>query len=252
MKILNRVKNAFDTVKADEKLKKKTISFLQNERAKRESIPKFRYAYRYAAALTAVFVVLFGIGGYSVLNTAVSYISIDVNPSVELALNRFDNVVEAAAYNDDGDTMLKNIDLKGKSYTDAIDTLLSNQEFTSYMQENGEIDFTVVSDEEDRIIEGIQKCRGYGQYNGICHGADSEIVSQAHNHGLSLGKYRAYLELSEYDSSVTAEDCRDMTMRQIRNLIKEHTNENHSDSGAHHGQGQQSGHHGKNNTESKD
>lgn len=226
---MNKIKNAFDTVKADEKLKKNTILFLQNERAKREKRPKFRYAYRYAAVLTAVFAVSLGAGSHYILNTSVSYISIDVNPSVELSLNRFDNVVEAAAYNDDGEAILKNVDLNGKSYTDAIDILLSNQEFTSYIQNDGEIDFTVVSDNENRIINGIQGCKGYRQYNTICHGADDEIVSQAHKHGLSVGKYRAYLELSEYNSSFTADDCKNMTMRQICNLIEEHKNEHHSD-----------------------
>lgn len=228
MKALNRIKNAFDTVRADEKLKKNTISFLQNERAKRESRSKFKYAYRYALALTVVFAALFGIGSYSVLNTSVSYISIDVNPSVELALNRFDNVVKTTAYNDDGEAILKNVNLNGKSYVDAIETLLSNQEFASYIRENSEIDFTVVSDNEDRIINGIQDCKGYGEYNGACHGADHEIITQAHNHGLSFGKYRAYLELFKYDSSVTADDCKNMTMSQIHDMISEHTNEHHS------------------------
>lgn len=244
---MNKIKNAFAEVKADEKLKKNTISFLQSERAKRESRPKFKYAYRYAAVLTAVFAVLFGIGSYSVLNTSVSYISIDVNPSVELALNRFDNVVEAAAYNDDGAAILKNVNLKGKSYTDAINTLLSNQEFVSYMQDNSEIDFTVISDDEDRIIRGIQDCSGYGQYSGRCHGADEKIVEQAHCHGLSFGKYSAYLELSEYDNSVTADDCKDMTMRQIHDLIAEHTHENHLNNNDNHAQDQQHGHHRKHN-----
>ncbi len=244
---MNKIKNAFAKVKADEKLKKNTISFLQSERAKREIRPKFKYAYRYVAVLTAVFAVLFGIGSYSVLNTSVSYISIDVNPSVELALNRFDNVVKATAYNDDGAAILNNVNLKGKSYTDAIDTLLSNHDFISYMQDNSEIDFTVISDDEDRIIRGIQGCGGYGQYNGRCHGADEKIVEQAHCHGLSFGKYSAYLELSEYDNSVTADDCKDMTMRQIHDLIAEHTHENHSNNNDNHAQDQQHGHHIKHN-----
>lgn len=117
------------------------------------------------------------------------------------------------------------------------------------MQENGEIDFTVVSDNEDRIISGIQGCKGYGQYNGSCNGADHETAAQARSHGLSVGKYKAYLELSEYDSSVTADDCKNMTMRQIRDMIAEHTDENHSGNGSNHANGQQHGQHRKNHNE---
>lgn len=41
---------------------------------------------------------------------------------------------------------------------------------------------------------------------------DKEIVSEAHDHGCSLGKYYAYLQLSQYDDSVTVDDCRNMSM----------------------------------------
>lgn len=38
-------------------------------------------------------------------------------------------------------------------------------------------------------------------------------------HEMSFGKYRAYLELSEYDQNVTVEDCHGMTMGEIQNRI---------------------------------
>ena len=36
---------------------------------------------------------------------------------------------------------------------------------------------------------------------------------------LSLGKYRAYLELKALDPAVTPDDIRDLSMREIRDLI---------------------------------
>ena len=193
-------------------------------------------------------IVVIGIRGYSILNTAVSYISIDLNPSIELALNRFDNVIEASAYNDDGAAILESNILKGKSYIDAVDTLLSSDEFNSYINEESELNFTIVSDNKEKIIEGLQNCHGYGQYNSSCHEANSDIVSDAHSHGLSFGKYRAYLELSEYDSSITTDDCKDMTMRQIYDRISEYSVDDTSDgAGAHngHGHGQHKRRHGR-------
>lgn len=242
---MNKIKKAFDTIRAEDSLKQSTADFLRNERLKRKK--SFKYVYRYAAACAAVLAVVFGIGGYGVLNTAVSYISIDVNPSVELALNRFDNVVEASAYNDDGAEALNGLDLKGKLYTEAIDILLSDSEFISALGENSRLNFTVVSDRQDEIIDGIQGCKGYGQYNGYCHGADGDLVSQAHCHGLSVGKYRAYTELSQYDETITAEDCRDMTMRQIYDMIREYSGEEYTEA-EHHGYGKnrhhlEGGHH---------
>lgn len=213
---MNKIKEAFNTVKADDKLKNSTIAFIASAKQPKQN---HRVYTRYAAAFAVVLALVFGIGRYSVINSAVSYISIDVNPSIELALNRFDTVVEASAYNDSGSEVLASLDLKGKSYTDAIDTLLTNQEFTSYIQDDAQIDFTVVSDNEERIIEGIQGCESYGQYNSSCHKTDKATAQSARVSGLSLGKYNAYMELSEHDSSVTIEDCKNMSIHQIRDMI---------------------------------
>lgn len=231
---MNKIKKAFDTISAEDSFKQSTVDFLRDKRMRRKK--SFKYVYRYAAVCAVVIAVAFGIGSYGVFNTAVSYISIDVNPSVELALNRFDNVVEASAYNDDGAEALKGLDLKGKPYTEAIDSLFKNSEFISCLEENNRLDFTVVSDRQDEIIDGIRGCKGYGQYNGYCHSADSDLASQAHGHGLSVGKYRAYTELSKYDETITAEDCRNMTMRQIYDIIREYSGEEYTES-EHHGYG---------------
>lgn len=231
---MNEIKKAFDAISAEDSLKKSAMDFLNNERIKRNK--KLKYVYRYAAVCAVMFVVVFGLGSYSVFNTAVSYISIDVNPSIELALNRFDNVVEAAAYNDDAAAVLEGLDLKGKPYTEVIDSLLKKQEFIPYLEKNNRLDFTVVSDRQAELINGIQGCQGYEGYNGCCHSADNTLVSQAHEHGLSVGKYRAYTELSKYDETVTAEDCKNMTMRQIYDMIGEHS-EKEGAAGTHHGYG---------------
>ncbi len=239
---MNKIQKAFNTISAEDSLKQSTLAFLRRERKKRAK--SFRHIYRYAAACAVMLAVVFGMGSYRILNTAVSYISIDINPSVELGLNRFNNVVEAAAYNDDGAELLKDIDLKGKSYTEAIDSLLKNQEFISFLEENNRLDFTVVSDRQDEIVDGIQGCEEYGRYNGHCHGADSEFALQARECGISVGKYRAYTELVQYDENVTPEDCRNMTMKQIYDKIREYSGsdssgEHHNGHGAHqhHGNG---------------
>lgn len=244
---MNKIKSAFDGIKANDEVIHNTLYFLEKQREKKNR--RIKPAYRYAAVMAAVLIVMFGIGGYSVSRTAVSYISIDVNPSVELSLNRFDNVIAVSAYNDGGAAILENLNLTGKYYTDAIYYLLSDEEFAGYIKDDDKVVFTVVSDRENEIINGIEHCGNYSAESGVCHAADREIISGAHEHGLSFGKYRAYTELAEYDPSITAEDCRDMTMHEIHCLIDEHRAEE-SDSGQS-GEGKQlrhgeehGGHHG--------
>lgn len=51
---------------------------------------------------------------------AVAYVSIDINPSVELTVSNFDNVLAAKAYNSDGEKVLAGLDIVGTKYQKAV------------------------------------------------------------------------------------------------------------------------------------
>ena len=81
-----RLREAFDEVRADEALKERTRAFLADKTAKRRRRPVWRLA---AACLTLLVLA----GGALLWTTPVAAVSVDVNPSLELALNCFDRVV---------------------------------------------------------------------------------------------------------------------------------------------------------------
>ena len=87
-----------------------------------------------AAACAALFL-LMGMGGYAWIQLPVSYVSIDVDPSIELALNRCDKVISVAAYNDEGKRIIEKLSLKGKKYTEAIDLLVESEDMKSWSGE---------------------------------------------------------------------------------------------------------------------
>lgn len=223
----NRIYDALAPVRASEELKSSTCAYLKAERERRDSHPeRFHFSVReLSLAACMVLFLTVGIGGYTVIRTPVSYISIDVNPSIELALNRMDRVVSAAAYNEDGEIVLEGVSVKGKPYAEAIDTIVESDAMSGYLSEDAVLTFTVASknDEKEAILqEGVEQthsCKGHG---GQSANADVELVSEAHGHGVSFGKYAAYMELAQYDDSVTVEDCRDMTMTEIHHQIDAH------------------------------
>ncbi len=69
-------------------------------------------------------IMLFGTGaGIWAYAAPYSYVSLDVNPSIEYTLNRLDRVIQVEAVNDDGQAILDELnmtDLKNKSIEDAI------------------------------------------------------------------------------------------------------------------------------------
>ena len=72
-----------------------------------------RKASAWAAAAAAALVLLGG-GGY-LYASPYAYVSLDVNPSVEYVLNRFDRVLQATAVNEDGGRVLEGARLANKT-----------------------------------------------------------------------------------------------------------------------------------------
>lgn len=71
------------------------------------------------AASAAAAVIVLGVGAWAYF-TPYSYVSLDVNPSIEYSVNRFDRVLSATAVNNDGETILSNLDLNNKTIDEAV------------------------------------------------------------------------------------------------------------------------------------
>lgn len=220
---MNEIRDAFENIHADARLKEAIKQFLEEKYEERQG--RRRPVFKRAAAVFCVLLVLLaGVGGYSWIQAPAAYMSIDVNPSIELVLNRFDNVISAEAYNAEGEEILESLSLKGKKYTGAIDAIMESGRMKKYLTEESELVFTIAADSDkgNELKAGVEYCSSHMGHASESISVDKEIVSEAHDHGCSLGKYYAYLQLSQYDDSVTIDDCRDMSMSKIHGLIKKH------------------------------
>jgi len=243
------VRDAFEEVRASQELKKATLDFLAAEREKRTP-RRSAWARPLAACAAALVLVLLGVGGWQMVCTPVAYVSIDVNPSVELELNRLDRVLSATAYNPDGERVLDGLDLVGRSYTDAVDALLDSPAMAPYLTGTSALTVTVAADSEAKetaLLAGVQSCAGYQHHGGRSCCADPATRSEAHGCGMSIGKYAASQELMACDETVTQEDCDHMTMAEIWARLDacQHGETSTTGTGAgHHGWGWGGGHHG--------
>lgn len=220
----SKFQDAFDEIKADDQLKEFTKTFLANERRKAERRFHPQVFYRSFAAVCTILLLTLCAGGYYWARVPVSFVSIDVNPSMELGLNRFERVVSVTAYNPQGEEILQTLSLKGKKYTDAIDMVVESQAIKRYLTDEAELVFTVAAGGSfEKVIEaGVENCSKHSGHK--CHNvsADMETAALAHDNGMSVGKYYAYLQLSQYDSTVTLEECRHMSMEEIHGHLMEH------------------------------
>lgn len=224
----NVIKKAFDEVHAEKQLKERTVSDVTEKMRSYKTKPTVRMRKRISAAAACIIMICTGTAAYKLYFTEISAISLDINPSIEMGINRFDKIVKIEGLNESGKNIVKVLNLKYKDYDKAVDIILSSTQ----LNENADIVATVLSDDEDRKNKIIENLRSYSencQRNMKCLGGDSQSVEKAHDCGLSFGKYKALLELQKYAPEFTADDIRDMSMQDIRRLIKEYSGQ---DSGA--------------------
>lgn len=218
----NEIQRSMENIQATEEMKRNTLCYLEAQRTKkhRRIFQNGSYrALRYAMAVICI-VLLAGAGGYSVYSRPVAYISIDVNPSIELAVNRFDRVVAAEGFNADGQDILQHIPLKNISYMQAIDRLLQDAYYSRFLNRDSQLVVTVVSEHSDVMLKQINENDHFQALGAMTYSSDAACMAEAHQHEMSFGKYRAFLELSQYDESITVEDCHGMTMGEIQNRIR--------------------------------
>lgn len=215
---MNRIQESMNKIQASEELKKNTLQYL--EKQQKEQSPRRGFRIRFVLAACCILAFLLGIGGYSVYIKPVSYISIDVNPSIELGINRFEKVVSVVAYNQDGQDILQYLSLKNISYIQAIDKLLQEESYDKFLTEDSLLIFTVISDRSDTIIEKINTNQDLWLYDALTYTSDKTCMEEAHQHEMSFGKYRVYIELSQYDESITVEDCHGMTIGEMQDRIE--------------------------------
>ena len=212
----DKLKETFDQIHAEEEMKENTLEFLAEKRRRdrKKRFPQSRRLVPGLACLAAVFLCL---GGYRLYFTATSIISIDINPSLELGINPFDRVVSVEGFNEDG----ASLDLESMSYTRAVEEILSDERIAAYLSEDQVLSIAVAGADEEKtetILSQVRAC-AQGHENTHCYGVSHEEITSAHEVGLSCGKYRAYLELKEYDPDITAEEVSGMTMKEIRDRI---------------------------------
>lgn len=243
MNMNNKFKEVFNQIRAEEELKSKTREFLAKKTRGYTGTKTKKHGYHIYAAVCACFLCML-FGGYWLYFTPIAEISIDINPSIELSVNRFDQVIFVTGYNEDGQALSNTLNVKYKTYTDAIEQILNNEAIVALLSDNEIMTITVTGPEglqSAHMLSQVEACTAE-QRNTYCYFASSEEVDVAHEMGLSCGKYRAFLELQLLDPTITPEKVQEMTMREIRELMNDFSADCEDDSSSY--DNCEHGHHG--------
>lgn len=223
-----RIKEAFETITADDALKERTYEYVMQQAGKGKKFSRLTRALSVAAA--AAVALMFALGIYS-YGKETAYISIDINPSIALAVNSFDRVISANAYNDEGKKITESLDLKGKPYADAVKMIMDSPEMTPYLDKNQNMWVAVQTDNPANTVtieHFVQKaidtaikqrhCNTNVEYSCV----DEQTRIGAEQNGMTATKYTAILELQSYDNSVSLDEYRHHSMVDINSQIATH------------------------------
>lgn len=215
----NRIKEAFDQVHAAPALKERTTrQVLQAMEARRRP---FQTVWKPVCALAACLLLVLGLGGYRFYFTPTSVISIDINPSLEVDVNRLGRVIGLHGYNADGEELAASLDVLYQDYQQAVDVILNSNAIVDSLTRGEFLSVSVVElsgDQGEEITQYVSN-RTSGHHNVSCSTITSDEAQEAHHVGLSYGKYQVYVQISAYDPSFTPEEARTMTMRELRDLL---------------------------------
>lgn len=204
-----------------------------------KALPKRKriFNYKYVAALAACAVLLLGIFAgvyiYRENNAVASVVSIDVNPSVEIKLNKNDVVVEITALNGDGQEIIAGMKLEGTDVETALNALISSMLRSGYITElQNSVLIGVENDNNGKNQELRKKLNAVvssfmKEENAGCaiitlkiEDGDNDIKRLADELGVSLGKAQIIKKLCEHNSEYTPESLALLNVNELTLLLE--------------------------------
>ena len=185
-----------------------------------------------ALALSVGVILSLAGGGYAYAKTPVAYVSMDINPSVELGVNAFDKVVSVEAYNEDGEKILEGTDLVNADVEKAVSTVISNAISEGYIKEDGlsAIEITTSTDKDDVATKLDESLKEIAEETLNDNNVEAEVETQkvalvrrdeARKLGITPGKLNLIQKLQELDPTINVEDYKTSSIKDIQKKTKE-------------------------------
>lgn len=185
------------------------------------------------AAVAAVFVLLIaGIflaknfkGGSS--GTLAAVVSFDVNPSIELDVDKNEKIISAVGLNDEGREVLGGMELEGSGFDVAVNAIIGSMLQHGYLDDTANSILLSVSGVDgydadtlqakltDNVNRLLKDCSVLSQN---VSDADGDLVEKAEKYGITVGKARLISEIVSSDSRHSFEELVGLTINEL-NLI---------------------------------
>jgi hypothetical protein len=230
---MEHFKRYLDQIKAEEELKEKTKIYLRKtlSETKKDEVVTYHRTYSHmkkVLAFACTFVLVFSLAaaGYAYYMAPVNYVSLDINPSVEIALNALDRVVSVKATNADGEILIYGEHMFNSSLENAVNRLVQKAADRGYVNQDGSsvIAVTVESDNEEKAKQLQEKGSNgvdlamsnkntFAAVYSDC--SDLALRDEAKALDISPGKYKMIMMLQTLDPNITVAQYKDAKVHEI-------------------------------------
>jgi len=210
-----------------------------------QDIMKFRNNIFKYIGLVASFlaIILISIMSYYKFNSnknIYAYVDIDINPSLEVVINKDNNVLSVKPINEDGKMLLKNLKLKGKTLKIAIGEILDQSRNNGYIKSQTDNYVLIatslnpetieykrdLNEEEKKLNNLLNSFKGITEENG-----KEKIITKvinttwetrklANENNISTGKYFMYSKAKDMGLNFSIDEVRNSNISEILKKIK--------------------------------
>lgn len=188
------------------------------------------------ASLALVLLSFAGIGSHSYVEPY-SYVSLDINPSIEYALNRYDKVISVAGINTEGQQVVSSIesDIKNQNITTALGVTIGQLEKDHYINQEGynHVIVSVYSSNDTKAQSIASRVNTFSAEKSDICSIDTIPVSKeekddADSLGITPGKLALIhaVEETSSDSNFDVSQWTDKTVSELENTIQQASSQN--------------------------
>ncbi|UUX34949.1 anti-sigma-I factor RsgI family protein [Fundicoccus culcitae] len=215
----NKIKQAFDSIHAEQELKDKTVaSVLDYMHRQGDKQTKKRW-YRHRTLLTTVSLALVaGLIAFFVYRQPVSAVSIDSTTSIEVHFNRFNRVVEIINYDEHGDVSQSSLTSNAQTFEGLMEEILA-------AMDTEDIYITVAGQNENQNRHMMAYFENYqSDENQTMHlyQSSDEMMMQAMEMGMSMGRMNAMSQLETAGEDYTDGEFDDDSTADIMQAFEKH------------------------------
>lgn len=185
-----------------------------------------------AACLCLLIGGVWGVQSYRASHIVDAVVSLDVNPSVEIQVNRKDRVMEVIPLNEDGKIIVGEMDFSGSDLNVAVNALIGSMLQNGYLSELANSILISVDNEDpvrgaalqERLMAEVNRLLQTDTFTGAVLSQtvtkNEELKKLAERYGITMGKAQLIAEIMAEKPLHTFDELAPMTINELNLLLK--------------------------------